>query len=78
MGSGLRPWGMGEARCPGTLAAAREFIRLQTIRPTQYWRCFPADLRPVCMRRKRVAESPQKPRPGTVSDPATSVAWCVT
>jgi hypothetical protein len=26
MGSGLRPWGMGEARTPGTLATALEFI----------------------------------------------------
>jgi hypothetical protein len=60
---------------PGTLAAALGFIHT-TIRPTQYWRCFAADLRPVSCRR-RVAEYSSSHVPAGFA-PATWVAWCVT
>jgi hypothetical protein len=47
--NGQRPAALGDGRSPhpGTLAAALEFIHTNNS-PTQYWRCFPADLRPVC------------------------------
>jgi hypothetical protein len=42
------------------------------------WRCFPADLRAVCIHRKQEPSQLKATSRITVSDPATSVAWCVT